>query len=116
MYEQLSEEELVKELKTWKGVNSYIEKNLKRELTSRDVDVNLETEAEAESDAQYDLDGDGDFDEDDVSLAGKVLAKGRSIKKPTSNNTKKEIKKYLDKKEIEYTSDMLKDELLELVE
>ena len=38
-----------------------------------------------------------------------------SIETPTSNSTKKEMKEWLDAKDISYDDDMLKDELYELV-
>jgi len=38
------------------------------------------TEADGET-SPLDLDGDGDFDKDDTRIAGRVLAKARSLKK-----------------------------------
>jgi len=43
----------------------------------------FEKEGKVEDTSKYDLDGDGDFDKDDISLAGEVLRKSRSIKKKT---------------------------------
>lgn len=54
-----------------------------------------------------------------IARSGELVKKKSELKstgKPTSSNTKKEIKQWLDDQGIEYASDALKDDLLELVE
>lgn len=54
--------------------------------------------------------------EGDVDHVGGIEPCKEDLDKPTSANTKAEIKDWLDDQGIEYSSDALKDELLELVE
>lgn len=75
------------------------EVNLKHlEPTTKKIDIDEEASSEDVQDA---------FDE--------LGFESEELEKPNSNNTKKEMMEYLDKKDVDYKQSMLKNEIYELV-